>query len=110
MNLMLKLSKYYDSSDYNKIKVATSIENLDPDSPVIKAINELPIDPGAKLHSIVGSENGREGEGSTDGVVPYSSSHLEKAESELTIRSGHNVQTTPECAREIKRILIENLK
>ena len=40
-----------------------------------------------------------------DGVVPYWSSHLDGAESELIVRSGHEVFTKPEAVREIIRIL-----
>ena len=33
----------------------------------------------------------------SDGVVPYWSSHLDGAESELIVRSGHEVFTKPKC-------------
>jgi hypothetical protein len=38
-------------------------------------------------------------------VVPYWSSHLDGAESELIVRSGHEVFAKPEAVREIIRIL-----
>ena len=44
-------------------------------------------------------------ETSTDGVVPYSSSHLEDAMSELIVTSGHGVQDTPQAILEVRRIL-----
>lgn len=108
--ILTKLSKYYDSSDYNKIRIATSIDNLDPDSPLINAINKLPLNEGVKINSIIGDEDGNGGKDGSDGIVPYSSSHIEGVESELVIKSGHNVQTKSECAKEIRRILVEKVK
>ncbi|MET0502291.1 MAG: alpha/beta hydrolase, partial [Candidatus Binatia bacterium] len=45
-----------------------------------------------------------------DGVVKYTSAHIEGVESEKVVRSGHSVQGNPEAIQEIKRILIENVK
>ena len=50
-----------------------------------------------------------EGPGSTDGLVAYSSSHLEGAESEKRVPSGHYLMDHPETVAEIKRILEENI-
>jgi hypothetical protein len=44
-------------------------------------------------------------ETSSDGVVPYASSHLEGASSELAVRSGHSVCEKPDAQREVIRIL-----
>ena len=44
---------------------------------------------------------------SSDGVVPYS--HLEGAQSELIVDSGHNAQTNAEAIKEVDRILKVNL-
>ncbi len=108
--ILTKLSKYYDSSDSNKIRIATSIDNLDPDSPLINAINKLPLKEGIKINSIIGDEDGDGGKDGSDGIVPYSSAHIDGVESELIVKSGHNVQTHPECAKEIRRILMEHVK
>ena len=48
--------------------------------------------------------------GGSDGLVPYESSHISGAASELILRSGHSVQHTPLAARETRRILLEHLK
>jgi len=45
-----------------------------------------------------------------DGVVKYTSAHIEGVESEKIVRSGHSVQGNPEAIQEIKRILTENVK
>ena len=46
-------------------------------------------------------------EASIDGLVPYSSSHLDGAMTELIVTSGHGVQRTPEAILEIRRIVRE---
>ena len=47
---------------------------------------------------------------SSDGVVPYSSAHLQGADSELVVSSGHSVQETPQAIIEIRRIMHLHLK
>ena len=45
-----------------------------------------------------------------DGVVRYSSAHIEGIESELVVQpKGHSVQETPQGIREVRRILLEHL-
>ena len=46
---------------------------------------------------------------STDGVVPYTSSHLDGVASEKIVRSDHGVQKDPEAIREVRRILREHV-
>ena len=46
---------------------------------------------------------------STDGVVPYSSSHLDGVVSEKVVRSDHGVQKDQEARREVQRILLEHV-
>ena len=46
---------------------------------------------------------------SSDGVVPYWSSHLPGAQSELIVHSDHGAQYNPQAIREVERILKENL-
>ena len=45
----------------------------------------------------------------TDGIVPYESSHLDGAESEKIVHSGHSTQTKPQTILEVRRILHEHL-
>jgi len=41
----------------------------------------------------------------SDGFVPYWSSHLDSAQSELIVPSGHGVHQHPEAIMEVRRIL-----
>ena len=43
-------------------------------------------------------------------IFAYGSAHLEGAESELIIPSGHSVQSEPAAIEEIRRILVEHLR
>jgi hypothetical protein len=43
-----------------------------------------------------------------DGVVQYSSAHIEGVESEKIVNSPHSMQGNPETIQELKRILIEH--
>ena len=88
----------------------TGVGNLSDKDPTIQALIKAPISPKVKYYSIIG-DNG-EGdtiETSTDGIVPYWSSHLEGAESETIIPSGHSVQETPKAILQIRSILREHL-
>lgn len=88
----------------------TSVDNLSPDSPIIQAVANLEIDPKVRYHSIIG--NTREGtiEAGNDGVVPYTSSHMEGAESEYIVPAGHSsCQSHPLTVLEIQRILYDHI-
>lgn len=60
------------------------------------------------LHSIVGNKAGRalDDPKCSDGVVPYSSAHLDQAVSELVVRSDHSAHGKPETIAELRRILL----
>ena len=88
-------------------RLPTSIETLDPDSPVLNAILQMPRNPDAQFHSIIGSLKADGVASTTDGVVPYRSAHLDGVP-EKVVRSDHGVQKDPEAIREVKRILLEH--
>nr|WP_187272875.1 alpha/beta fold hydrolase [Pseudomonas mendocina] len=87
-----------------------SIDNLSANDPFVRAAAELPISPQVRYHSIIGNHTPELLLASTsDGVVPYTSAHLEGAQSEKIIPSWHSVQETPEAIIEIRRILHQHL-
>ena len=61
-------------------------------------------------HSIIGNREKERTPGGSDGIVPYSSSHLDGAASELVVKSGHGVQQQPSAILELRRILLEHLR
>ncbi|MHA3079465.1 esterase/lipase family protein [Acinetobacter sp. ANC 5502] len=61
---------------------------------------------GFIFHSIIGNDTkSNDLQKITDGIVPYSSAHLEGAASEKIIHGGHSIQETPEAVLELRRIL-----
>jgi pimeloyl-ACP methyl ester carboxylesterase len=83
----------------------TSIKGLSPQNPTIQALAGVAIDRGIPFHSIIGDRGLGDGEQGSDGVVPYKSSHLEGAESELIVPSDHAATAHPLTVLEVKRIL-----
>ena len=84
----------------------TSLISLEP-NPLLDSLAALPIQ--VPFHSIIGDRGLGDGQYSSDGVVPYSSSHLVGAESEKIVPAGHLVFSNDAVVVEIKRILEENL-
>jgi pimeloyl-ACP methyl ester carboxylesterase len=95
-----------ESEGGEKTTVPNSIDNLSDTNPFIAAAADLPIAPSVHIHTIVGVYKSTGPlAASSDGVVPYSSAHLEGAESELAVASWHSVQETPAAILELRRIL-----
>jgi pimeloyl-ACP methyl ester carboxylesterase len=91
--------------------IPRSTQNMDPNNQFIKALAAMPIAPGVMAHSIIPVENPDDPKDAwNDGVVAYSSAHLEGVASELIVHSGHSTQSEPQTIEEVRRILLENLK
>lgn len=61
---------------------------------------------GMIYHSIMGNDtDSTDPNVMSDGIVPYTSSHLDGAVSEKIIKGGHSIQETPEAVLELRRIL-----
>ena len=58
-----------------------------------------------KVHSIVAVEGDGPVEQGDDGVVKYTSAHIEPVESELVVKSSHSTQGNPHTIEEVRRIL-----
>jgi pimeloyl-ACP methyl ester carboxylesterase len=86
----------------------SAVHTLSPRDPVLHRLADLPID--VPYHSIIGQHRAGPVQSSSDGVVSYTSSHLDGATSELVVRSGHGVANSTEAQEEVKRILRLELK
>jgi len=86
----------------------TSIDNMNPTNRFIVALSAIPIADGVIANSIVGVEGGGPPAEGGDGVVKYSSAHIDGVESEKIVNSAHSMQGNPETIQEVKRILIEH--
>src|SRR5262249_56851784 len=85
-----------------------SVETLSPQHPYFKALDSRPI--LVPYHSIIGDRGRGNTPNSSDGIVPYWSSHLEGAKSELIVPGPHSCTELPQTVEEIRRILRLHLK
>jgi pimeloyl-ACP methyl ester carboxylesterase len=90
-------------------RMPNSVDTLEPNDRFVQAVNKLPIAPGIPYHSIMGDRGRGNTPNSSDGIVPYWSSHLDGAQSELIVNSGHQAQYNPQAIQEVERILKLNL-
>ena len=95
--------------------IPNSVDTLAPNNGFVLAINKLPITPGIQYHSIMG-DRGKGGNKdhtkpvNSDSVVPYWSSHLEGAQSELIVPSNHSAHQNPRAIEEVRRILLLHVR
>ncbi len=95
---------------YDKLSLS-GVDNLSAKDPVILELAKLKISPSVTYHSIIGNDDPSVPlEESSDGIVPYWSSHWNGAASETIIESGHSVQETPKAILQIRKILRDHLK
>lgn len=91
-----------------------SIDTLAPNNRFVRAVQTLPLADDVPYHVISG-DRGKGGNKDhtdpvmSDGIVPYWSSHLPHAVSELVVPSGHSVHQNSQAIAEVKRILEENI-
>jgi len=86
-----------------------SINRLKPNNPALTILNDQPMSPRVTFHSIIGDRGKGNTPDSSDGVVPYWSSHLDGAASEI-VPTNHEAQLNPMTNKEIQRILHLHLK
>jgi pimeloyl-ACP methyl ester carboxylesterase len=87
-------------------RLGTSLDQMNPRSPFLKTLAAIPLAPGVAANSIIAVKGSGLVEESGDGVVNYTSAHIEDVESELVVESGHSLQDQPETVEEVRRILL----
>lgn len=91
------------------IRNFTSIRQLSPKSLSIRNLSNVPLR-DIPVHSIVGDRGRNNTPRSSDGMVPYWSSHLGWSRSEKIVPHDHSVQDDPATAEEVGRILKLHLR
>ncbi len=100
----------------NLIDVDTSIDSLAPDSPILPVMLNARRPPWVKYHNIVGliPDKGFLGyvaAKDSDGVVKFTSAHMENVTSEIVVNADHTaVNRHPLSVLEVHRILLEHLR
>jgi pimeloyl-ACP methyl ester carboxylesterase len=83
----------------------TSIQTMRPGSRFLNWLSQQPIGLPVRAHSLIANINGTDPSGS-DGMVTYSSAHIDGVASELIIQSNHgSIHKNSEGVRELRRIL-----
>ena len=75
-------------------KMPNSVFSLSPKNPTLLVMDKVPIQ--APYHSIIGDQGKGNTPNSSDGVVPYWSSHLDGAQSELIVPGPHGSCELPQ--------------
>ncbi len=96
------------------LKIATSVDSLAPDSPVLPEILDAPKAPWVQYHTVIGVVDQETWlgyfSGQSDGIVQYESARLDEAVSELVVPADHNtVHRNPQSVLEVRRILREHI-
>jgi pimeloyl-ACP methyl ester carboxylesterase len=108
-NEMLKLATF-QGGDLKLKRIPNSVDTLAPNNRFVMEINQIPVTPGIP-HHVISGDRGKGGNKDktppvmSDGVVPYWSSHMETAVSELVVPSSHSAHQNPQAIAEVKRIL-----
>jgi pimeloyl-ACP methyl ester carboxylesterase len=91
-------------------RIPTSVDMLEPDNPILRAMACLPKSPCVVTHSIVGTGGCSLFCEPSDGVVPVASARIAGVESELFVDAEHEVlHRDPETIHEVVRILRRHL-
>jgi pimeloyl-ACP methyl ester carboxylesterase len=86
--------------------VPSAVDNMSPRHHFIRTLRTIPVESSVKVNSIIAVETDGPVEQGNDGVVEYSSAHIEPVESELVVRpSSHSTQGNPHTIEEVRRIL-----
>ena len=89
--------------------VPSSLNGMATDNPFMLTLADIPVAPGIKCHSMIAIKGNAQPPKGADGVVKYTSAHVDYAESEFIVRSGHSCQGNPLTIEEVRRILLKNL-
>jgi pimeloyl-ACP methyl ester carboxylesterase len=84
---------------------ANSVDSLSPKSRFLVALNTIPMAPGVPYHTIIGDRGRGDSPNSSDGVVPYWSSHMDGAKTEDIVPSDHSAHQNPQAIADVLHIL-----
>jgi pimeloyl-ACP methyl ester carboxylesterase len=94
-----------EQAELKPMRRSNSVDSLSPKSRFLEAVNTIPITPGVPYNTIIGDRGRGDSPNSSDGVVPYWSSHMDGAETECIVPSGHGAHQNAQAIAEVLRIL-----
>jgi pimeloyl-ACP methyl ester carboxylesterase len=89
-------------------RLPNSVSGLKPTNPTFAVLNAAPMN--VPYHSIIGDKGKGNSPNSSDGIVPYWSSHFDGARSEVIVPGPHSSCGLPDTITELDRILNLHLK
>jgi pimeloyl-ACP methyl ester carboxylesterase len=107
---LLMAGKAIGATGFEDIEGLTSVDAMSPDNPGLLALADTPLAPGIAGHSIIGIDGDEQPPEGDDGVVKYTSAHVDYVASEFIVRHGHSCQQHPLVIEEVRRILLEHLE
>jgi triacylglycerol esterase/lipase EstA (alpha/beta hydrolase family) len=106
--VLLSHNEFDMFDDGSRVQLATSAGELAAGHPLLLRLCELGIDSSVPLHSVIADLSDPPRPDGTDGIVPYSSSHLEGVASEFLVHGLHICVAHPAVIEEVRRILMEH--
>jgi len=103
----------FRNDDMKLRRVPNSVDTLAPNNHFVRTINTIPVTPGIP-HNVICGDRGKGGNKDktrpqmSDGVVPYWSSHMETAQSELIVHCNHSAHQNAQAIEEVHRILTQD--
>ena len=91
-------------------RLPSSLDSMSPKNPVLLALADIPVASTIKAHSIIPVKGDGDLQRGRDGVVAYTSAHVDYVASELVVRGGHSCLNQPATIEEVRRILHEHLQ
>jgi len=92
-------------------RIPSSVDMLNPESALLKTINQLPIDSNVQMHSVIGDSLWTLGYGASDGIVPVVSARHPKVQTERLVSETHSkLHKNEETIQELIAILNEHLR
>ena len=106
---LVRLTQGSEAGEFARGKLPTSLDGMSPKNPGLLVMADIPVAPGVKAHSIVSIDGKDQPPKGGDGVVKYTSAHVDYVESEFVVRSYHTCLDNPATIEEVRRILHEHL-
>ena len=107
---VMRLTKGSETGKFLNGRLPTSLDGMSPKNPGLLALAELPVLPPIKAHSIIAIDGEGDYHMGKDGLVKYSSAHVDYAVSEFIVRHYHTCLENPATIEEVRRILHEHLE
>ncbi|MBV8587875.1 MAG: hypothetical protein JO308_16430 [Verrucomicrobia bacterium] len=98
-----------EQGELKPMRRSNSVDTLSPRSRFVQSMNTIPMTPGVPYNTIIGDRGRGDSPNSSDGVVPYWSSHMDGAETECIVPSRHGAHQNPQAIAEVLRILKANI-